>query len=396
MEERVATSQKTVDRIVGQCEKLYLDLELGYVAQWKERKPGRKAVGYLPIFIPREIIHAAGILPVGIMGGGDQLEIIRGDSYFQSYICHIPRSVIELGLLKKLDVLDGMLFPSTCDVIRNLSGMWKMLFPTKYVRYFDVPQNFDSAVGGHFYEQELKHIQDDLVKLGGREVTSEMLFQSIGLYNQNRKLISDLYALRQEKPWLVPTVETYLLLRAGNILDVEEHNQMLEEYLASVIYLKRRPLDNCRVILRGVFCEQPPLDLIRTLERAGCYIVGDDFVLISRWIQKQIPLSGNPLTQLSEAYLWSSIDSAVKYDQGNKKEESLVAAVKSVGADGVIFCAPSFCDPALLEQPLLVSALEKQKIPYTQFKYSENSGQFQAIREQAGTFSDSVKLWGAA
>jgi hypothetical protein len=41
-----------------------------------------------------------------------------------------------------------MLFPAICDVIRNLSGMWQMLFPDKYARYLDVPQNFDPEVGG--------------------------------------------------------------------------------------------------------------------------------------------------------------------------------------------------------------------------------------------------------
>ena len=52
----------------------------------------------MPIYVPREIIHAAGMLPVGVLGGGDRLEIIRGDAYFQSYICHIPRSTVELAL----------------------------------------------------------------------------------------------------------------------------------------------------------------------------------------------------------------------------------------------------------------------------------------------------------
>ena len=32
-------------------------------------------------------------------------------------------------------------------------------------------------------------------------------------------------------------------------------------------------------------------------------------------------------------------------------------------------------------------------VPWTAFKYAENSGQFQGIREQAGTFADSIKLW---
>ena len=86
----------------------------------------------MPIYVPREIIHAAGMLPLGIVGGGDQLEVIHGDAYYQSYICRIPRSTIELGVSGRLDFVDGMLFPSICDVIRNLSGMWKLMFPQVY------------------------------------------------------------------------------------------------------------------------------------------------------------------------------------------------------------------------------------------------------------------------
>ena len=59
----------------------------------------------------------------------------------------------------------------------------------------------------------------------------------------------------------------------------------------------------------------------------------------------------------------------------------------------MLFCAPSFCDPALLDQPMTVRAVEKEGIAWTAFKYAENNGQFQVIREQAGTFSDSLKLW---
>ena len=105
------------------------------------------------------------MLPVGIIGGGDQLEVIQGDAYYQSYICRIPRSTLELGLTGRLDCLDGMLFPSICDVIRNLSGMWQILFKDKYVRYFDVPQNFDDAIGGAFYIHEMQVLRDDLGEL---------------------------------------------------------------------------------------------------------------------------------------------------------------------------------------------------------------------------------------
>ena len=127
-------------QIVQRCEALFEDLHFNAVKEWKAAVPGRKAIGYMPVYVPRELIHAAGMLPVGILGGGDALEVIQGDAYYQSYICRIPRSTIELWLTGRLDCLDGMLFPSICDVIRNLSGMWQILFKDKYVRYFDVPQ----------------------------------------------------------------------------------------------------------------------------------------------------------------------------------------------------------------------------------------------------------------
>jgi len=70
--------------------------------------------------------------------------------------------------------------------------------------------------------------------------------------------------------------------------------------------------------------------------------------------------------------------------------------VKRTSAEGVIFAAPSFCDPALLERPMLQHVLKEAGIPYIAFKYAENSGQMQPIREQAGTFADSIKLWSGA
>ena len=167
---------------------------------------------------------------------------------------------------------------------------------------------------------------------------------------------------------------------------------MVQDYLDAVRAVDRPQLDQSRVLVTGAFCEQPPLGLIKTLERAGCYIVGDDFVLGARWIDGDVDETGDPVLALSNAFLTKSVSTASKYEPDHKGE-SIVAAVRRSGAEGVIFAAPSFCDPALLDQPMLEAACEKAGIPYTAFKYAENLGQFQVIREQAGTFADSIKLW---
>ncbi|MCC7288413.1 MAG: benzoyl-CoA reductase subunit C [Burkholderiaceae bacterium] len=393
----MAATKPPVIQIVEHCEALFEDLHFNAVKEWKAKAPGRKAIGYMPVYVPRELIHAAGMLSVGILGGGDQLEVIQGDAYYQSYICRIPRSTIELGLTGRLDCLDGMLFPSICDVIRNLSGMWQLLFKDKYVRYVDVPQNYQDEVGGRFYVHEMQHIRDDLGKLRGKPITDAELNASIAVFNENRRAIRDLYAYRAAKPWQAPTSEVYLLLRAGMVLPVEEHTTLVREYLAAVEQLPRPKRDNARVVINGSFCEQPPLALIKSIEMSGCYIVDDDFMLVTRWLLDDVPENGNPLDELSKAFLHRSAATAAKYDATREeKGVFLMKQVKTRGAEGVIFAAPSFCDPALLERPMLQDVLAKQKIPYTAFKYAENTGQMAPIREQAGTFADSIKLWSAA
>jgi benzoyl-CoA reductase subunit C len=382
--------------IAEQAEALWRDLSFSSVARWKA-ETGGLAVGYMPVWAPRELLHAQGCLPVGIFGGGQDLEIIRGDAYYQSYICHIPRSTIELALNGSLDVLDGMLFPATCDVIRNLSGIWKLKFPGKLARYLDVPQNFDPEVGGVFLRHELLDLASDLAARGSRPYDAEALRRSLALHNENRALVRRLHALRVESPWKVPASEAYSLLRASLLVPVEESTVMLRAYLEAVeADTSRRPMDQARILLTGSFCEQPPLGLIRTLERSGCYIVDDDFVQVHRWIRGDVLLTGDPLEALVQAFLGDGIESPVRFVVDGTKGAELVERVRQTGAEGVLFCAPSFCDPALLDQPMAVAAVERAGIPWTAFKYAENNGQFQVIREQAGTFADALKLWSGA
>ncbi len=387
----------TTAEIVARCQALYEDLYFTTAREWKKAKEGRKVIGYLPVYVPRELIHAAGMLPLGILGGGDNLEVIHGDAYYQSYICRIPRSTIELGVSGRLDFVDGMMFPSICDVIRNLSGMWKMLFPEVYTKYFDVPQTYKDEVGGTFYIGEMREFLEDLEGIAGRKITDEDINNSIVVYNENRQLVNELYRLRAEKPWQAPASEAYLIIRAGLVLPVEEHSVLLRQYIDAAAAETRSIKDNCRVVVTGMFCEQPPLNLIKSLELSGCYVVDDDFMLVSRWLLGDVPSDGDPVYELSQAFLHRSMSTAAKYEPDlAEKGQFLVRSVKETGAEGVIFASTSFCDPALLDRPMLQNVLKAADIPFIAFKYAENSGQMQPIREQAGTFVDSIKLWSAA
>jgi benzoyl-CoA reductase subunit C len=384
--------------ILERARALAEDVTLRGVDRWKRMNPGRLAVGYMPIYAPRPLLEAIGCLPVAVFGAGDSLDVIRGDSYFQSYICRIPRSTVELALAGHLAVLDGMLFPSTCDVIRNLGGMFKLLFPDSYASYLDLPQNFDREVGGKFFALELRRIARELHERGALPLDPERLRAAIAAENARRRALARLDGVRQREPWRLRATEAYLAARAGAALPAAAHTELLEELLTFVERRPARVVDNVRVVLAGSFCEQPPFDLIVALEKAGCDIVDDDFQLGLRTIEGDIAIAPDedPVDALARAYLEQGRATASRYIANEEKGARLVRTVRDYNADGVIFAAASFCDPALLDQPMLEAALRAAGIPHTGFKFSENTGQLQVIREQAGAFSDAVKLWGAA
>ena len=151
---------------------------------------------------------------------------------------------------------------------------------------------------------------------------------------------------------------------------------------------------NLKVVVSGAFCEQPSIGLIKAIEEAGCYVVDDDYVLGSRMILTDIDSkSDNPLEAISNAYIYHSQYSSSIYDVHNPKEYRLAKIAKQRSADGVIFASASFCDPSLLDAPIFQNAFDKLGIRYIAFQYSENINQYKVIKEQVGTFSDSIKLW---
>jgi len=383
-----------LERIVEECYKLAFDLDFSYARRWKGEDSSRVLVGYMPVYFPREIVHAAGGLAVGILGAGDKKQVIKGDAYYQSYICRLPRGVIELLLDGNFEAFDGFIFPSICDVIRNLSGMFKILGGGKFIKYLDLPQNFVPEIGGRFYEKELWSILKLIQGINGMEPSPEKLKESINLYNRNRRLIEDIYDLRQEFPWRLSEEHLYYVLRAGLVIPVEKHNRILEEVYSCLQEDIGEMMDNIRVIVIGAFCEQPPVGLIKTIEMSGCYIVDDDFLAGLRWIDGDIESNTeNPLQAIADGYISRSRLSSTVYSLKSWKGERLVQLARKRNADGVIFCAPSFCDPSLLDQPMLQAACDEAGLRYISFQYSENTGQFKVIKEQVGAFSDSIKLW---
>ena len=186
----------TVENFVSHYREPIETYPLELAADWKKKHPEKKLVGCYPVYSPVELIHAAGMLPVGVIGAGNRLEIAHADSRFQSFICSIVKSTLELGLTGKLDFLDGIVFHSICDPARNLGSVFKRNFPDLMVEYIHFPQNMASPHTIDYLIAEYKRLNASYEQLSGKKITDEALRKSIALYNTQRRLVRELYTSR--------------------------------------------------------------------------------------------------------------------------------------------------------------------------------------------------------
>jgi benzoyl-CoA reductase subunit C len=252
------------------------------------------------------------------------------------------------------------------------------------------PQNVDSDAARTYYRGELQRLCDCLAEKTGRPVTNDSLRDAIRLFNRHRTLLNELGARRAAQPEKWPSSEMYAMAAAGNVMSREEHSALLERALLLGETRTRPQRDAVRVVLRGAFCEQPPLELLEVLEEAGCAVVDDDLQVGGRFFLGHVAETGDPLDALVEAYLHGTVLTPVNNPGKRSRNDDLLDRCKKKGIQGVIFASPKFCEPALYDAVLLRRAAERAGLPTLEFEYEEKMSVFESVRMQAETFVESI------
>ena len=365
------------------CRELLEDTDFPTVKRW--RAAGGKVVGHFQVYFPEELVHAAGLLPFRVRGA--PIEPLHSDSRFGSYLCSILKTSLELALSGRVQ-LDMFVTHPICDAARNLAGVWGRNFPYR-CQILYLPQNATSPHAPAYLRGEYERLLHEVEAIAGRTVSDDDLRASIAVFNENRALLRELYALKRRAPWLVAADEAYVLVALGGLIPREEHNGLLRWILPELERRSSRKLDRIRVVYEGGFCEQPPLDLIRAIGRS-CYVVDDDLLIGLRWITDDIVAEGDPLSGLADAYLNASSYSPVQHDERKPKEKMLLERIRRADAQAAIITAAKMCEPGLEEQVGYVRALDAAKVPYFVSEFEESMTSFDHLEIQLETFVENL------
>jgi benzoyl-CoA reductase subunit C len=371
------------DEILGYCRDLVEDFEMPTVARWREA--GGKVIGHFQVYFPEELAHAAGALPLKMRGA--PVEPRLADARFGSYLCSILKSNLEQVLSERV-ALDMFVSHPICDAARNLAAIFERnVDHPSQILY--LPQNANSAHTVDYLRGEYRRLLDEIEQVTGSEVTDDDLRRSIAVFNENRALMRELYAIKREAPWLISAEDAYSLVCLGSMIPREEHNELLATVLPRLRATDGRPQDRIRVVFEGGFCEQPPLDLIRLIGRT-CYVVDDDLLIGLRYLLEDVPTDGDPLRALADAYIEKSSYSPVQHDLRKPKETMLMKRVRESGADAVILAAAKMCEPGLEEQVAYSRHLDDGELPYFVTEFEENMTSFSTLELQLETFSENL------
>ncbi len=266
--------------------------------------------------------------------------------------------------------------------------MWGRNFPHPCEILY-LPQNANSAHAADYLRHEYDRLRRAVEGVVGRPVTDDDLRRSLVVFNENRRLLRALYAIKRQRPWLLPADDAYVLTAIGGCIPREEHNTLLRTLLPQFEVRPTRAQDRLRVVFEGGFCEQPPIDLLRAIAQS-CYVVDDDLMIGLRWITGDVETAGDPLRNLADAYLERSSYSAVQHDLRKPKEQMLLERIRKAGAGAAILTAAKMCEPGLDEQVSYSKALDEAGIPYFISEFEESMTSFDHLQIQLETFVENV------
>lgn len=375
---------RPLDALLGAVRDLVEDPDFPTVRRWRES--GGRVVGHFQVYFPEEIAHAAGLLPVKVRGA--QIDTRQAEARFGSYLCSIVKTSLELALGGRLE-LDMFVTHPICDAARNLAAVFGRNMPyLSQILY--LPQNANSSHSGVYLEHEYRRLARTIEAIdGAHPITDGALAASIEVFNENRRLLRRLYQVKRERPWLISPEDAYVLVAVGGCITRDEHNALLA-YALPLIEARGVPKqDRLRVVFEGGFCEQPPLDLLRTIGQS-CYVVDDDLLIGLRWIESDVAPGANPWHALAHAYLEQSSYSPVQHDLRKPKERMLLGRIHASGAAAAIIGAAKMCEPGLDEQVAYVRALDEEKIPYFVSEFEESMTSFEQLQIQLETFVENV------
>jgi len=331
----------------------------GHLAQLRQAlEEGRRPIGWLCRYVPQELIVAAGLYPLRILGNVQQ-EHAMGDAYLSSITCPYCRSCLDMALQGYYDSLLAMVSVNSCCSMNRAYDVWQSYVRPSRKILLDLPYKSNhQAIRA--YREELERLKDTLEELSGNRIEEERIWDSIRLFHDIRRLLSEISALRRQARPPITGPEALSISLAGQLLPPEKYRLLLTQLLGELRERKAYPQgERVRLMVVGSILTDPRY--LQIIEDQGGAIVIDDLCSGTRSFQNYCYEGTDPLEALSRAYL-GSIPCSRMLNRSYHLDH-LLKMIEEYRVEGVIYSVLKFCQSYQYDFMFLEERLKARDIP---------------------------------
>ena len=234
----------------------------------------RPLVGIMCEFTPREIILAAGGVPVCLCGGSAET-IPAAEQALPANLCPLIKSTFGYHLLGRnpfLNWADLVVAETTCD---GKKKMFELLAAAKPMYVLELPQKADDPDALEHWTQEMRKFVAFLQERFRVQISDQKLREAIQLMNRERRLRRQLAELMVADP--PPLTGRQLLdfksLISGIEADLQQYERALEWFGSNGQHTRRHPAKpEVRVLVTGVPLVHGAERVLEIIEGCGAVV----------------------------------------------------------------------------------------------------------------------------
>jgi len=349
-----------------------------YAKAWKERTGG-KVLGYFCTYVPEEILHAAGVLPVRILGSHEPQDVT--EPHIFGMFCPFCRDCLAQGLKGRYDYLDGIMIAQSCLHIRQAYTSWEKHRPTEFSYYLCMPHHIQSPRALPYLTEELVQFKTAVERWTGATITDDDLDEAIEVYNENRRLLRAIYDLRKAADPPLTGEEAMEMVIAAQMTDKAENNQELRTILRELPNRQNGRKTGARLMIIG--SEDDDTKFINMVESCGATFVVDEHCTGTRYFWNEVEPRANRLEAIAARYI-DRVPCPTKDWVERKRLAHILQLAEEWNVGGAIVMQQKFCDPHELDTPAVRKALEERGIKtlFLEFDVTVPVGQFK-VRVEA-------------
>lgn len=373
----MADFTQSVARLQAACENPRAQLE-HYLGQ------GKKVVGCFAPYTPEALVHASGMIPIGLWGGHTQLKLAK--SYLPAFACSIMQANMEFGLKGSYRGLSAVMIPAICDTLRCMTQNWRFGVPAIPMIPIVYPQNRTSPASVDYLISEYETALTMLSTITGRMMNEKALCQTIEIYNEHNRAMREFAALANDHLDVITPQVRHTVFKSALFFEKSEHIAIVRDITDA---LKARPThiwNGKKVVLTGILCEAP--EIFTILAENNTAVVADDLAQESRQYRTDTPeAGGGGLKRLAHQWM-ARYGCSLIHELDKPRGEMLIKLCRDNGAMGVVSCMMKFCDPEEYDQPFYEADLRKAGLPYVTVDIDQQNSSYEQIRTRIQTFCD--------